>query len=248
MEREVGGSTSTLRERPARIRSVAPSVAPMTVDQLDAEALALLEEAETEAAADAARARAARLRSEAEADVDRIADEPGPARSRRPWLRRPTWTTVLVSVAVIASCLLLAVSGLMVWQDRQAASERHRAAEFTAAARQSVLAVLSLDFNKADQDVQRIVDSSTGQFRDEFQKAAEEFINATREQKVVSKGDVEAAAVQSMTDDSAEVLVAATSSVTNAGGAKDEPRSWRIYVSVTREGDLIKMSKLEFVP
>ncbi len=225
----------------------------MTVDQLDAEALALLEEAETaaaeaEAAADAARARAVRLRSEAEADADRTADEPGPTRSRRLWLRRPTWTTVSVSIAVVASCLLLAVSGSMVWQDRQAGNERHRAAEFTTAARQSVLAVLSLDFNKADQDVQRIIDSSTGQFRDDFQKAAPEFVNATREQKVVSKGAVEAVAVQSMTDDSAELLVAATSTVTNAGGAKDEPRSWRIYVSVTREGDQIKMSKLEFVP
>jgi len=49
-------------------------------------------------------------------------------------------------------------------------------------------------------------------------------------------------------DDSAVVLVSATSRVTNAAGAKQEPRSWRLSVNLQREGDQIKMSKVEFVP
>ena len=59
---------------------------------------------------------------------------------------------------------------------------------------------------------------------------------------------VTAAAVQSMTDDSAEVLVAATSRVSNTTGANQQPRSWRLSVSLQREGEQIKMSKVEFVP
>jgi Mce-associated membrane protein len=51
-----------------------------------------------------------------------------------------------------------------------------------------------------------------------------------------------------MDDDSALVLVAATSRVTNAAGAKQEPRAWRLAVNLQREGDQIKMSKVEFVP
>ena len=54
--------------------------------------------------------------------------------------------------------------------------------------------------------------------------------------------------VESMTDDSAVVLVSATSRVTNSAGAKQEPRSWRLSVNLERIGDQIKMSKVEFVP
>ena len=51
-----------------------------------------------------------------------------------------------------------------------------------------------------------------------------------------------------MSDDSAVVLVAATSHVTNAAGAKQDPRNWRLSVTVARDGDQIKLSKVEFVP
>jgi Mce-associated membrane protein len=51
-----------------------------------------------------------------------------------------------------------------------------------------------------------------------------------------------------MTDDSAVVLVSATSRVTNAAGAKQEPRAWRLSVDLQRDGGQIKMAKVEFVP
>ena len=59
---------------------------------------------------------------------------------------------------------------------------------------------------------------------------------------------MQAAAVESMTDDSAVVLVSATSTVTNAAGAKQDPRPWRLSVNVARDGDRVKISKVEFVP
>ena len=45
-----------------------------------------------------------------------------------------------------------------------------------------------------------------------------------------------------------DVLVAAASTITNAQGAKDDPRSWRLIVSMARDGDQIKMAKVEFAP
>jgi Mce-associated membrane protein len=51
-----------------------------------------------------------------------------------------------------------------------------------------------------------------------------------------------------MTDNSAVVLVATKSEVTNSSGANKEPRSWRLSVTVQRDGDQIKMSRVEFVP
>ncbi|MGK2853327.1 MAG: hypothetical protein ACSLE3_04350 [Microbacteriaceae bacterium] len=51
-----------------------------------------------------------------------------------------------------------------------------------------------------------------------------------------------------MTEDTADVLVAAASTITNAQGAKEDPRNWRLIVSVARDGDQIKMAKVEFAP
>jgi Mce-associated membrane protein len=66
--------------------------------------------------------------------------------------------------------------------------------------------------------------------------------------KVVTEGTVNAAGIESMAEHSALVLVSATSRVTNSAGAKDEPRQWRLRVTVTEDGGQYKMSKVEFVP
>ena len=66
--------------------------------------------------------------------------------------------------------------------------------------------------------------------------------------KAVTETNVTATAVESMTDDTATVLVAATSRVTNAAGAKQEPRAWRLSVNLARDGGQLKLAKVEFVP
>ena len=53
-----------------------------------------------------------------------------------------------------------------------------------------------------------------------------------QDSKVVTDVTVNATAVESMSPDSAVVLVAATSRVTNASGAKQEPRAWRLWVNL----------------
>ena len=136
----------------------------------------------------------------------------------------------------------------MVSNHRHQAAEQQRSAEYAAAARQSVVTLMSLDFNKAKEDVQRIIDNSTGQFRDDFKNQADDFIKVAQDSKVITEVTVNATGVESMTNDSAVVLVSATSRVTNAAGAKQEPRSWRLSVNLQRDGGQIKMAKVEFVP
>lgn len=152
------------------------------------------------------------------------------------------------AVAIAATCALITLSVLMVIDHRHQAAEQQRRAEFAAAARQSVVTLMSLDFNKAKDDVQRIIDNSTGQFRDDFKNQMDDFIKAAQESKVITEVTVNATAVESMTNDSADVLVSATSRVTNAAGANQEPRSWRLSVNIERDGGQFKMSKVEFVP
>jgi Mce-associated membrane protein len=171
-----------------------------------------------------------------------------PARKRRLGLRLPGAKRVAIALAVLCTCALLAASGYMIWHHRQAVQEQRLSAEYSAAARQSVVTLMSLDFNKAQEDVQRIIDNSTGQFRDDFKNQAEDFVKVAQDAKVITEVTVNATAVESMTDDSAVVLVAASSRVTNNAGANQEPRSWRLSVDLQRDGGQVKMSKVEFVP
>ncbi|WP_407687481.1 prolipoprotein diacylglyceryl transferase [Mycobacterium sp. HUMS_1102779] len=173
--------------------------------------------------------------------------ESEPARSRRRvWL--PPLSVAWKAAVIILICAFTAASAYMVWERHETTERNARVANFLAGARQGVINMTSLDFNKAKEDVQRVIDSSTGQFRDDFQQRAKDFITVVEQSKVVTQGTVNAAAVQSMDANSALVLVAATSRITNAAGAKDEPRNWRLKVTVTNDAGQYKMSKVEFVP
>jgi Mce-associated membrane protein len=167
------------------------------------------------------------------------------ARSRR-WL--PSLSVTWKVAAIILIICFAGASGYMMWQHRDATERQQRAARFVAGARQGVVNMTSLDFRKAKEDVQRVVDSSTGEFKDDFQQRAKDFTTVVEQSQVVTEGTVNAAALESMDKYSASVLVSATSRITNSAGAKDEPRAWRLRVTVTEEGGQYKMSKVDFVP
>jgi len=199
------------------------------------------------------------LETEEEPDVDVSADEavtketeekPLRLGRMRRLRRRPKWSTVAAAVAILITVAALAGSGYMIKEHHDAVRKRQRAAEFAAVARQGVVTLTSLDFNNAKQGVQRILDNSTGSFKDDFVKMADDFTKVVEQSKVVSQGSVAAAAVDlnTMTDDSAVVMVASTSEVTNAAGAKQDQRSYRLIVTVARDGEQLKISKVEFVP
>jgi Mce-associated membrane protein len=235
-----------------------------------ADARSLAEEAEAEAAeaeaiaaAAHARARAIRLRRQAATEVEAQATEveteatdatdvepeaDEPVRERRRWRVGRILKVLAAGIAFACTCALITLSVLMVQNHRHQAAEQQRSAEYAAAARQSAVTLMSLDFNKAKEDVQRIIDNSTGQFRDDFKNQADDFIKVAQDSKVITEVTVNATGVESMTNDTAVVLVSATSRVTNAAGAKQEPRSWRLSVNLQRDGGQIKMAKVEFVP
>lgn len=164
--------------------------------------------------------------------------------------RRPKWSAIAAIAAILVTIAALSGSVYMILQHRDAARQRQLEAEFAAAAKQGVVTLTSLDFNDAKQGVQRIADNSTGSFKDDFLKRAGDFTKVVEESKVIEVGTVQAVAVDlgSMTNDSATVLVASTSEVTNAAGAKQDPRNFRLIVTLTRDSGQLKMSKVEFVP
>lgn len=174
-------------------------------------------------------------------------DWPPPERKARRF-RRPSATTVLVSIALLATAGLVAASAVMIRHHAVLTRQQHRAAEFTAAARQIVVTLMSIDAARAKDDVRRIVDNSTGQFKADFQSAANDFVKAAQNANVSTQTSVRAAAVDSMTNDTAVVLVAADTTLTNSTGAAEKPRSWRLSLKLARDGGQIKMSSMEFIP
>ena len=187
--------------------------------------------------------------AEATDEATETPESPEPT-ERRPAgrrLRGPKVSLALRAVAVVAIVGLLGASGWMAWQHQHAVKDRQRGAAYIATARQGVINLTSLDFNNAKEDVQRVLDIATGEFKDDFQKRAEDFAAVVKDSKAVTEGSVAATAVESMNNDSAVVLVLDNERVTNIAGAKDQPRTFRFRVTVVHEGDDLKVSKVEFV-
>jgi Mce-associated membrane protein len=216
------------------------------------------EAAAAEARAGAARARAEELRrtlqteqtSAAEPEIrtgDDGFDEPAAAASR-PRLAPPLQSIAAAAAALLTVALLVA-TGAMIWQHRQVGQERQRTAEYAAAARQGVINLMSIDYATAQDSVQRVLDGSTGRFRDNFAETADDFVAALQDEKIVTTATVNDAAVKSMTADGAVVLVSATSRREGKQAPEDQqqPRLWRITMNLVRDGDQIKMSSVEFV-
>lgn len=187
------------------------------------------------------------------------ADETEPAESDesevdagedRRWLSRRNLSSAATVAAILIVLASVGAGVEMTVLHKNAVRERTRAAEFAAAARQGVVTLTSLDFEHAKEGVKNILDVSTGTFKDDFLKMADDFTNVVEQSKVVSQGTVQSTAVDldTVTDNSAVVLVASTSEVTNAAGAKQDPRRYRLIVTITRDGGQLKMSKVEFVP
>lgn len=174
--------------------------------------------------------------------------EAEPTRRRRLRLPRIGLKVVAAALVVLLSLGLLGTGGWMVWHHQQVSAEQQRSAEFAAAARQGVVTLMSLDFNHADEDVKRILDNTTGEFRKDFEGQATDFANVAKESKVTTQATVNSTAVQTMTKDTATVLVAVTTNVSNAASKEQAPRSWRLKVDVARDGGQIKLAKVEFVP
>jgi Mce-associated membrane protein len=157
-----------------------------------------------------------------------------------------------VKLATIAGLVLVvALGGLTGWLGYRA-YQSHQADEqrklFLSVGRQGALNLTTIDFQHADQDVQRILDSATGTFYDDFQKRAQPFVEVVKQAQSKSEGTIAEAGLESESDNGAQVLVAVTVKTSNAGAPDQAPRAWRMRISVQKVGDDAKVSNVEFVP
>ncbi|OBH40682.1 hypothetical protein [Mycobacterium mantenii] len=220
------------------------------------------EVAKAEARAEAARARLESLRRVADTgdveDNDQGVEQRHatsarrrlrlPRRPRRPrWLRRPRRKTVAAGIGIVLFSTSVAASGYMLWQHHAAVHNRQLAAEFSAAARQGITAFMSIDPEHAKESVQRTIDASTGDQKDQLSVLSTLMVQKAEETKVGTKVTIEGVAVQSFSDNSGVVLVAAKTDPIGPDNAKPPPALFRLSVNMDRDGGQLKMSKVDFL-
>jgi Mce-associated membrane protein len=157
---------------------------------------------------------------------------------------------LLLAIAV-GVAVVVALGGAAGWfwyrtyEDRQTQAQRD---QFVEAAHRGALSLTTIEYTKVDADIQRILDSSTGDFHDDFQKRSQPFSEVVKQAQATSEGTVTAEGLESREGDQAQVLVALSVKMSNAGAPEQKPRAWRMRINVQRVGGAIKMSGVQFVP
>jgi len=161
----------------------------------------------------------------------------------RAWLdSSPLNLALTVGVTVVVA--LAALTGWLGIRTYHAVQNQHLQQMFVAAGRQGAVNLTTIDYEHADADVQRILDSATDAFYDDFAKRAQPFADFVKQTQSKSVGTVTEAGLESMGGNEGRVLVAMTIKSSNRGA--DQPlRAWRLRVTVKKVGDEAKVSSVE---
>jgi Mce-associated membrane protein len=152
----------------------------------------------------------------------------------------------LVAGTVVALVLTALVGwlGFAAYQSHRAQQQREL---FIQAGRQGALNLTTIDWQHADSDVQRIVDSATGTFRDEFSERRQPFIEVVKKSQSKSVGTITEAGLESESGDEAQLMLAVSVKTASLGAAEEPPRAWRMRISVMKVGNEVKISNVRFV-
>jgi Mce-associated membrane protein len=148
--------------------------------------------------------------------------------------------------------IIVALAGLAGWlgyrvhQDREVQAQRNL---YVQVARQTAINLTTIDYAEVDADIKRVLDSATGAFHDEFQNRSKPFVEVVKKVQSKSEGTIAEAGLLTYTKDQAQVLVAVAVKTSMAAAPPDqEPRRWRMRLTVDKTGDSAKVSNVEFVP
>lgn len=156
---------------------------------------------------------------------------------------RRTLTAVLAVVVVLG-----VLCGWLGYRAFRSHEDQQRRAAMIAAGRQVAADLTTIDYAHAEVDVQRVLDSATGGFYDDFKARSGPFVDVVTRVQSRSVGTVTEAALESLNGREGTVLTAVSVATTTAGAADPQPRYWRMRLTVVDEGSGPKVAKVEFVP
>lgn len=280
MARRKRGSTTLVADRndsaPAEPQDGAEQ--PDTLESTEADdALAELVAAETAAVearerATAARARALELRRKATAemtvelapepvtddtrdvevdDADEAENASGSSAPRTGIRALLNWKGLVIATALLLACAAVALSTIMVISYRGKVADERLAAEYSEAARGAATAFMAIDYTTARDDLQNILDVTTGGLREQYEGQSDSIISSMEESQVVTQVSVTDVAVESMDANTAVVLLSIRTQRTTGQNATPPegqlPTLWRLALTMVHEGDQIKVSNMEYL-
>ena len=180
-----------------------------------------------------------------EAAAEPAAAPAEPAAPKRP-MSHVRLATIVGLVLVVALAGLTGWLGFRAYQSQQAEDLNKLLLQV---GRQGALNLTTIDWQQAEGDVQRVLDSATGTFYDDFQKRAGPFVEVVKQAQSKSEGTIAEAGLEEVSGDEGRVLVAVTVETSNAGAPEQQPRAWRMRITVQKTGeDEAKVANVEFVP
>lgn len=161
-------------------------------------------------------------------------------------LKSPVWAATAFGLAIVTALGTMAGwFGFQMYQSHQAEQQREL---LVSAARQGAINLTTIDWQHVDADIQRILDSSSGAFYDDFSHRSKPFVDVVKKAQSKSVGTITEAGLESQSGNEAQVLVAISVKTSNLGAAEQDPRNWRMRITVQKVRDEVKVSNVAFVP
>ncbi len=188
--------------------------------------------------------------SDAADDYDTAVDEDADDASKdaAPPKKRVTPVRLAAALGLVTVVALAAVAGWFGYRGYQSRQAQQQRELLVQVGRQGALNLTTIDWRHADADVQRILDSATGPFYDDFSQRSKPFVDVVKKAQSTSVGTITDAGLESQSGDEAQVLVAVSVKTSNSGAAEQDPRHWRMRVTVQKVGGGAKVSNVGFVP
>lgn len=176
-------------------------------------------------------------------ETDEHSQQEGIADRSRSWWIGPA-AVFLLLVVLILSTVVAAISALSAHESGDAEARDRQILDIA-----STMAVnlVTLGQDSADSDLSRVIDGTTGEFRDQFVSAADGFGALLTDGGVESVGEVKAAGIVESTEEAATVLAAVTSTVKNNEAPDGEVRVYRMKLTLTNVDGAWLVSNVEFV-
>jgi Mce-associated membrane protein len=165
-----------------------------------------------------------------------------------------SWRTVNAVLAVVALGLVVAIVLLLTRGasatpgDSRAEMLSSQYAAVTKAARTETEAFIKVDYKNMDPLIEKVLAGATGTFKEQYSKVKVTLKATAQQGQSMSTGTVREVGISDIDDDNAVVFVAADAKVSNKSTkGVEQPRSYRLKLNMTREGDKWLTSNLQFV-
>jgi len=156
--------------------------------------------------------------------------------------RRPLTLALVVALVVVA-----AATGWFGYRYSEHRTADRTRTEAVAAARQAMKNFMEVNPGSLDEDLQRVADGATGDFKSEFERDRPKLKKAYADKKIEAHGDVLAAAVDSKGSDGDSVRVLLVVDQNVKSGSASQLRHYRIQLDMASENDRWLVSTLSFV-